>query len=424
MYQTFALKGDIIFSQTPQTLAVYPQHYAVCENGVCAGVFSDLPAQFSNIPVKDYSNHLIIPGLIDLHAHAPQYAFRALGMDLELLDWLNTQTFPQEARYADFDYARRAYTIFTDDLRRSATTRAVLFGTLHVPATLMLMQLLEQSGLITRVGKVNMDRNSPDMLRETDAQSALASTRDWLAHCRDLRHCLPILTPRFLPSCSDALMEGLHILQKETGLPVQSHLSENQSEIAWVRQLYPKSRGYADAYDQFGLFGGDACPTIMAHCVWSNADERALMKQNGVFIAHCPQSNLNLSSGAAPVRTYLDEGLSIGLGSDIAGGTQLSLLRAMADAVQTSKLRWRLLDSSLPPITLPEAFWLGTRGGGAFFGQVGAFLPHFAFDAIVLDDHDLPCPFSLTPEERLTRLIYLSDDRAVIHKYVNGYELF
>lgn len=185
-----------------------------------------------------------------------------------------------------------------------------------------------------------------------------------------------------------------------------------------------QSRGYADAYDQFGLFGGDACPTIMAHCVWSNADERALMKQNGVFIAHCPQSNLNLSSGAAPVRTYLDEGLSIGLGSDIAGGTQLSLLRAMADAVQTSKLRWRLLDSSVPPITLPEAFWLGTRGGGAFFGQVGAFLPHFAFDAIVLDDHDLPCPFSLTPEERLTRLIYLSDDRAVIHKYVNGYELF
>lgn len=424
MYQTFALKGDIIFSQTPQTLAVYPGHYVVCENGVCAGVFSKLPAQFAELPVMDYGDNLIIPGLVDLHAHAPQYAFRALGMDLELLDWLNTQTFPQEARYADLDYARRAYTIFTDDLRRSATTRAALFGTLHVPATFMLMQMLEQSGLITRVGKVNMDRNSPDDLCEADAKQSLDATRDWLARCRDFKHALPILTPRFLPSCSDALMEGLHILQEETGLPVQSHLSENQSEIAWVRELCPKSNGYGDAYDRFGLFGGLGCPTIMAHCVWSDVEERALMKQNGVFIAHCPQSNINLSSGVAPVRTYLDEGLSIGLGSDVAGGAHLSILRAMADAVQVSKLRWRLLDQSVAPITLPEAFWMGTRGGGAFFGKVGAFEPGFAFDAIVLDDHDLPCPLTLTPEERLTRLIYLSDDRAVIHKYVNGHKLF
>lgn len=219
-------------------------------------------------------------------------------------------------------------------------------------------------------------------------------------------------------------MEGLHILQEETGLPVQSHLSENQSEIAWVRELCPQSKGYGDAYDRFGLFGGANCPTIMAHCVWSDAEERALIKQNGVFIAHCPQSNINLSSGVAPVRTYLDEGLSIGLGSDIAGGAHLSILRAMADSVQVSKLRWRLLDQSVSPITLPEAFWMGTRGGGAFFGKVGAFAPGFAFDAIVLDDHDLPSPFTLTPEERLTRLIYLSDDHAVIHKYVNGHKLF
>ena len=256
--------------------------------------------------LKDYSDNLIIPGLIDLHAHAPQYAFRALGMDLELLDWLNTQTFPQESRYANLDYARRAYTIFTDDLRRSATTRAVLFGTLHVPATLMLMQLLEQSGLITRVGKVNMDRNSPDTLCEADAQSALESTRDWLAHCRNFKHCLPILTAKVsskLFRCSYG--RAGHILQGETGLPVQSHLSENQSEIAWVRELCPKSNGYGDAYDQFGLFGGDRrAPTIMAHCVWSNADERALIKQNGVFIAHCPQSNINLSSGVRP-RSHL-----------------------------------------------------------------------------------------------------------------------
>lgn len=424
MTNSMVLKGHILWSRTPQELAVCENHYLVCEDGVCAGVFPELPARFAALPVHDYTGKLIVPGMVDLHAHAPQYAFRALGMDLELLDWLDTQTFPQEARYADADYARRAYTLFADDLRRSATTRAVLFGTLHVDATLTLMGLLEDSGLVTRVGKVNMDRNSPDILREADAAASLAATRDWLGRCQGFTRCRPILTPRFIPSCSDALMEGLRDLQRETGLPVQSHLSENQGEIAWVSELCPDAQGYGDAYDRFGLFGGDGCPTIMAHCVWSDADERARMKRNGVFIAHCPQSNVNLSSGVAPVRAFLDEGLAVGLGSDIAGGVHLSILRAIADAVQVSKLRWRLQDQSLAPITLPEAFYLATRGGGAFFGKVGAFESGYECDALVLDDSTLPCPFGLTPDERLTRIVYLADDHAVAHKYVSGRKLF
>lgn len=423
MTNSFVLKGDILWSRTPQDMTICENQYVVCEDGVCAGVFPTLPERFASLPVHDYTGKLIIPGLVDLHAHAPQYAFRSLGMDLELLDWLDTRTFPQEARYADPDYARRAYTLFVDDLRRSSTTRAVLFGTLHVDATLTLMGLLEDSGLITRVGKVNMDRNSPDCLREESAAASLAATRQWLDGCRDFTRSRPILTPRFIPSCSDALMEGLRDLQRETGLPVQSHLSENQGEIAWVSELCPDSTGYGDAYDRFGLFGGDGCPTIMAHCVWSDEAERARMKQNGVFVAHCPQSNVNLSSGIAPVRAFLNEGLSVGLGSDIAGGVHLSMLRAIADTIQVSKLRWRLQDASLAPITLPEAFYLATRGGGAFFGKVGAFESGFEFDALVLDDTMLPCPFDLSPLERLTRVVYLADDRAVTHKYVSGRKL-
>lgn len=423
MTNSFVLKGDILWSRTPQDMTIRENQYVVCEDGVCAGVFPTLPEHFASLPVHDYTGKLIIPGLVDLHAHAPQYAFRSLGMDLELLDWLDTQTFPQEARYADPDYARRAYTLFVDDLRRSSTTRAVLFGTLHADATLTLMGLLEDSGLITRVGKVNMDRNSPDCLREESAAASLAATRQWLDGCRDFTRSRPILTPRFIPSCSDALMEGLRDLQRETGLPVQSHLSENQGEIAWVSELCPDSTGYGDAYDRFGLFGGDGCPTIMAHCVWSDEAERARMKQNGVFVAHCPQSNVNLSSGVAPVRAFLNEGLSVGLGSDIAGGVHLSMLRAIADTIQVSKLRWRLQDASLAPITLPEAFYLATRGGGAFFGKVGAFESGFEFDALVLDDAMLPCPFDLSPLERLTRVVYLADDRAVTHKYVSGRKL-
>ena len=217
-------------------LQLYPRHSAVSGKwSLCRSTFPFACAILCSR--KRLHNHLIIPGP-DLHAHAPQIRFPVpWEWDLELFNTAERA----EARYADFDCAQRAYTIFTDDLRGVQTARAVLLGTLHVPATLMLMQLLEQSGLWPKSGKVNMDRDSPDMLRETDAQSALASTRDWLAHCVTFGAVSPYSPPRFsLPSCSDALMEGLHILQKETGLPVQSH-SENQSEIAWVRQLIPKS---------------------------------------------------------------------------------------------------------------------------------------------------------------------------------------
>ncbi|MFR9190595.1 MAG: amidohydrolase family protein, partial [Anaerotruncus massiliensis (ex Togo et al. 2019)] len=147
----------------------------------------------------------------------------------------------------------------------------------------------------------------------------------------------------------------------------------------------PWSGCYGGAYDRFGLFGGDA-PTIMAHCVHSTGEEIDLMQARGVFIAHCAQSNTNLASGVAPVRAYLDRGMKVGLGTDIAGGFSLSVFRAMADAVQASKLRWRLLDDSLRPLTVPEAFYLGTKGGGEFFGKVGSFEEGYEFDAVVLDD--------------------------------------
>ena len=142
------------------------------------------------------------------------------------------------------------------------------------------------------------------------------------------------------------------------------------------------------------------------------------MKKRGVFVAHCPQSNTNLSSGIAPVRRYLEEDLHIGLGTDIAGGHSLSMLRAIADAIQVSKLRWRLVDDSLKPLSLEEAFYMATMGGGAFFGKVGTFLEDYEFDALILDDRGLRHPQPLTARERLERLIYLSDDRCITGKYV------
>ena len=346
-------------------------------------------------------------------------------MDLELLDWLNTVTFPEEARYQDPSYAKKAYSIFAEDMRKSATTRASVFGTLHRESTELLMELMEQTGLITYIGKVNMDRNSPDELREKDARTSSEDTIQWL---RDIagkyKSTKPILTPRFIPSCTDELMKLLADIQRTYRLPVQSHLSENQGEIAWVKELCPDSAFYGDAYDHFGLFGGEACPTIMAHCVYSSNEEIALLHKRGVFVAHCPQSNANLSSGIAPVRKYLDEGLHMGLGTDIAGGHSLSMLRAVADAIQVSKLCWRLVDESLKPLSLEEAFYLATMGGGAFWGKTGSFLEDYEFDAVILSDEQLPCPHSLTPLERLERLIYLGDDRCITGKYVSGNKIF
>lgn len=420
----FILKGNIVYSQDKEKLRVLEDHYLIGENGLVKGVFANLPAEYEALPVKDYGECLIIPGLIDLHVHAPQYAFRGMGMDMELLEWLETNTFPEEAKYQNLEYAGNAYQIFTQNLKKSATTRACIFGTIHRDATLLLMDQLEQSGLVTYVGKVNMDRNCPDYLREESAEESGLETVEWIKDVlhRKYQNTMPILTPRFTPSCSDELMENLKKIQLYYQIPVQSHLSENPGEIAWVKELCPWSEFYGDAYDRFGLFGADS-RTVMAHCVYSGVEERQRMKENGVFIAHCPESNLNLSSGVAPVRTFLEEGLRVGLGSDVAGGSTENLFQAMALAVQASKMRWRMQDDSLRPLTLEEVFYMGTRGGGEFFGNVGSFEPGFELDAVVLDDTRLLHPQTLDVRARLERMIYLADEREVRAKYVRGKEI-
>lgn len=419
----FILKGNIIYSKNPAEFQICEHGYLVCKDGRVEGVYQTLPFKLGGNPVHDYGDSLIIPGLVDLHIHAPQYSFRGLGMDMELLEWLETNTFPEEAKYESLEYAQKAYRIFADNMRKSATTRACIFGTVHREATLLLMDLMEKTGLDTMVGKVNMDRNCPDYLIEETAESA-GETLEWIkdVNHRKYENTHPILTPRFTPSCTDELMEELKKLQMRYQLPLQSHLSENQGEIAWVKELCPWAEFYGDAYDRFGLFGAD-CPTVMAHCVYSGDQEIARMKENGVFIAHCPESNMNVSSGIAPVRRFLERGLHVGIGSDVAGGSTENLFRAMAHAVQASKLRWRISDDSLEALTAEEVFYMATKGGGAFFGKVGSFEPGYEFDAVVLDDTRLAHPQPLDIRSRLERMIYLADEREVQAKFVKGKEI-
>lgn len=423
MNNSFALKGNICYSIDKDELSIHEQSYVVCENGICAGVYPFLPECYRGIACTDHGDRLIIPGLVDLHVHAPQYAFRGLGMDLELLEWLEENAFVEEKKYSDLDYAKRAYGIFTEDLVKSATTRACVFGTVHTETTLLLMELLEQAGMAAFVGRVNMDRNCPEGLCEADAVKAAQDTESWLARCQGFKRVKPILTPRFIPACSDELMRRLSDLQKNYNLPVQSHLSENKGEVAWVKELCSGTPCYGAAYDRYGMFG-KGYPAVMAHCVHSDEEEMELMKGRSLFVAHCPESNANLSSGIAPVRAFLDRGIKAGLGSDIAAGSGLSIFRAMALAVQCSKLRWRFVDESLKPLKFAEVFYLATRGGGEFFGNVGAFEAGYEFDALVIDDSEKKSPGALTVPQRLERLMYLTEEKDIAAKYVGGKKIF
>ncbi|MDO5574591.1 MAG: amidohydrolase family protein [bacterium] len=421
--KNYILRGSICYSTKPEQLQTIEQGYLVCVDGKSCGVYKTLealPENYQMLPIKDYGDKLIIPGLVDLHLHASQYAFRGLGMDMELIEWLNVNTFPEEAKYADTSYAMRAYSQFVKNLQQGATTRACIFATIHTDATELLMDLLEKSGLYTMVGKVNMDRNAPENLCEENAETSAADTIKWIEECQEkYQNTKPIITPRFIPSCTDELMIKLSQIRRDYKLPVQSHLSENPREIQWVQELCPQTSGYADAYDQAGILGGPG-HEIMAHCVYLTEEEEKLLLERGVYIAHCPDSNTNLASGAAPIRRYLEHGLHVGLGTDIAGGYSDSIFSQMAEAIRVSKLRWRLFDDTLRPLTLAEAFYMGTMGGGAFFGKVGSFIKGYEFDAVVLDDSKLKAPYSMTALQRLERAVYLPEKCEVTAKYVAG----
>lgn len=415
---SFIIRGDIVYCTEQRTLRTVNDGYVVCLNGRCAGVYPVVPAEFRRLNVLDRRGMLVMPGMVDLHIHAPQYAYRGLGMDMELLDWLESYAFSEELKYRDPDYAERAYRIFADAMKNSATTRAVIFGTIYRQSDEMLMQLMERTGIVSFVGKVNMDRNAPGRLSENSERS-VASTERYLNHTLLRFHnTYPIITPRFVPSCTEGVLEGLGALAKKYSVPVQSHLSENPDEVELVHELCPDDSCYGAVYDRHGLLGER---TVMAHCVYSTDEEIALLRERGAFIAHCPASNMNVASGIAPIRRYLDLGLRVGLGTDVAGGQTESVFTAMVEAVQVSKLRRRLVDNAEKPLSFAEALYMATRGGGAFFGKVGAFENGYEFDAIVIDDSALPHPQELTLSQRAERAVYLGGDvKALAAKYCRG----
>ena len=411
-------KAHVLYTKDKSCFEVLENGYvAVDADGRVTGVAADLASLDSeDAEVVDYGDCLLIPAMNDVHVHAPQYRNQGIAMDLELLPWLQNYTFPEEMKYVDPGYAERMYRRFVRDLWRFGTMRACVFATIHTESTRLLMHLFQETGMGALVGKVGMNRNCPEGLSEK-VEDMVEGYESLIQETSELVR--PIITPRFIPSCTPEMLRACGELAARYQLPVQSHLSENKDEIAWVQELEKESTCYGDAYNRYGLFG--QTPTVMAHCVWTDGEELELMKRQDVMVAHCPTSNFNVASGMAPIRLFLNEGLPVGLGSDISGGHDLSIFRMMVYAIQVSKMHYQQ-DHKRPFLTLSEAFWIATKSAGSFFGQVGSFEPGYEFDALIIDDSDLNHDnYSLL--ERLERYIYLGDDRQITHRFCCGKEI-
>lgn len=412
------IKGDIVHTPTKDKFEVFKDSYLIIEHDVVVGISNQLESYHKDYELIDHSGKLIIPGFVDLHLHAPQYPNIGLGLDKELIPWLNTYTFPEEGKYKDVEYAESVFKIFINELWREGTTRSVVFSTIFKESTKLLMDMFIQSGLGAFVGKVNMDRNTAPYLME-DTESSLKETKELIEEYNHKSNLVkPIITPRFIPTCTSDLLEGLGKIAREYNISIQSHLNENTSEVLWVKELYPQSKNYASVYNDFGLFG--YTKTIMAHCVHNTDEEIQLMAEKGVYAAHSPYSNFNLSSGMMPVRKHLNANVNVGLASDISGGHILRIPEIMTAAIHVSKMVWLSSNKESSPLTIEEAFYLGTKGGGSFFGKVGSFEPGYEFDGLVIDVDNLIAGKPLSIEEKIQKFIYTGNSNNIVERYVAG----
>ncbi|AFS78949.1 guanine deaminase GuaD [Gottschalkia acidurici 9a] len=414
------LKGNIIYTATKEKFEIHEDSYLIESDGLVKGIFKEIPKEYKNVEVEDFGDSLIIPGFVDMHFHAPQFQNLGLGLDEELMPWLNKYTFPEEAKYGDEEYAKRLYTNVAKALWRNGTTRVVLFSTIHKNGTDVLMDVIDKSGIGAYIGKINMDRNSPDFYIE-DTDESLKVTEEWILDTKDKYKLIkPIITPSFVPACTEKLMKGLSDLSKKYNVKIQSHLSENEGEIEWVKDLHPEYNSYASVYDGMGLLNDN---TVMAHTVHSTDEEIKLLAERGTVSAHCPNGNYNLSSGIMPVRRFLESGVKVALGSDVGAGHQVGIYKVMSQAIEASKMNRVYVNREEKPLTTSEVFYLGTKAGGEFFGKVGSFEKGYEFDALVINDDNLGDKDFRCVEERLQRFIYIGDDRNIVRRYIAGKEV-
>ncbi|MCJ1243363.1 hypothetical protein MMC30_000560 [Trapelia coarctata] len=343
------------------------------------------------------SMSFFFPGFVDTHIHACQFPNAGIFGKSTLLDWLLTYTFPLEASFSSVPKASRIYTHCITRTLAHGTTTATYFATKHVPATNLLATLCHYLGQRAFIGRCNMDSHTqPDYYKDASTASAIEDTKATIAHCNNLdptrRLVCPILTPRFGPSCTSDLFSALGALHKETKLPIQTHISENVSELALVHKLFPDHASYAAVYDAYNLL---TPVTVLAHGIHLSPEERSLVKSRGASVSHCPISNSYLGSGICPVRELLDAGITVSLGTDVSGGWSPSILHAAREAGGVSRLRTAFCppdtkdeDKERLKLGVEEVLWMATRGGAKALGleeRVGGFEVGMEWDAQFVD---------------------------------------
>ncbi|EPF0316220.1 guanine deaminase [Enterobacter chuandaensis] len=383
------------------------------------------------------SDQYLLPGLIDLHVHAPQWPQMGKALDKPLEQWLNDYTFPLEAKYADVDFAHRNYTELVSALLANGTTTAVYFATLHTESSVELARICLKLGQRGLVGRVAMDDPSqcPDYYRDETAASAEAETRKFIRAVTELpdntaKRVLPVITPRFIPSCTDELLKRLGTVAADTGCHVQTHCSESDWEHAYVKERLGKTDTMA--LDDFGLL---TRKTILAHSNHIEDDDAALIKKTEAGVAHCPLSNFYFANAVFPLRAMLDRGLNVGLGTDIAGGHSPSVFDACRHAMTASKALNDGVDARIATeqrgrpdsaVSFVEAFWLATGGAGEVLDLcIGKLEVGYQFDAIVVDTRAAGSDIYLypsddQPDDILQKIIYNARRNNISRVWVDG----
>jgi len=350
-----------------------PGYLVVTGNRIERLTRDDPRPAFPSAEFIDLRNKTILPGFVDTHVHLPQFRIMGVGSG-DLLTWLNKYTYPEEARFANPEYAATVAGEFFDAVAAHGITTALVYSSIHEEATDLAFSTARQKGIRAFIGKVMMDRNSPEALLE-DAEASIARSlrlfEKWDgAEGGRLRY---VFTPRFAGACSMELMKRVGKIARDRKAFVQSHLSENIDEVKWVRRLFPECASYTAIYDSAGMLT-ERC--IMAHCIHLSTDEIARLSRSEVNIAFCPYSNRTLGSGTMPYQKLRDAGLNISLGTDVAGGPSLAMLEQMQEAIAAAHISWA------------EALYLATLGGAKALGlsdQIGNFESGKDADFVVVD---------------------------------------
>ncbi|PZL70657.1 guanine deaminase [Enterococcus plantarum] len=417
--------------------------FCISEEGTVGAIISPEEKEYQAL-IKEYSEknkfqelthgQFILPGFIDLHIHAPQWAQAGTALDLPLYDWLNTYTFPLEAKFSDRHFAETVYSDLVSQLIKNGTTTALYFATVHRQSSLRLAEICSEKGQRGLVGKVVMDdpEQNPEYYRDATANEALAETELFIQEVLELNKrtpqgVYPVVTPRFIPSCTDDSLKGLGALAAKYDVHIQSHCSESDWAHSFVQERFGKNDAFA--LNDFGLLTEKA---IMAHCGFLSDDDMALFADKGTAVAHCPISNAYFGNAVTPIAKLLNNyKIETGLGSDISGGFSPSLFDNIRQAVISSRMLEDGVDKECcsekrgvagSSISLNEAFYLATAGGGESLSlPIGKLAVDYAWDVQIVDSKTLPI---FSEEEPLLsifqKILYLSRPEHIHEVWIQG----